>query len=41
MAIWDAAIDEELACKREPANEQDRLLRKMGEIISHFPRTIS
>ena len=42
--IWDAAIGEDLVCKREPSNEHDRYtvaIKKDGVIIGHLPRKIS
>ena len=42
--IWDAAIGEDLVCKREPSNEHDRYavaIKKDEVIIGHLPRKIS
>ena len=42
--IWDAVIDEELLCEREPNNRSDQYavaIKKDGIIIGHLPHKIS
>ena len=42
--VWDAAIGENLICRREPTNERDRYavaVTKDGTVIGHLPRKVS
>ena len=42
--VWDAAIGENLICRREPINESDGYavaVTKDGTVIGHLPRKVS
>ena len=42
--IWEAAIGEELDCRREPSNAIDRYavaVMKSGTVVGHLPKKLS